>query len=322
MQLYPGVNPVALWASFAFAANYGLWPTPDCAVGGDGRDAATLMAAVQSTTDRANLLGQRVALLNPIDGSVGNAAFTNVIQSWNLWRFRGEVDLAGTWFSYGTGTVMGGGVLNVGDVPGGFLGIGHLVVNHDSDITITGTSSHHGTVYVNAFGEIIVGTGGSLSSVTGGQVTLGGATTQTGAYTQSGAGAVQVPRTHVSAAPETIANAAAFDVIICKYASSYIISGGGVAVPAPITLTAPANGTPLGLRLRVTAPLIYTTPLGFANSSMVCEVISAGGGGNGGIVTSVSGGSPKIAGYVDLMVTDIGGGTLAWVAVAQSYSSP
>jgi hypothetical protein len=135
MQLYNGTNPVALWVSYSFAANYGLWPTPDVAVGADPRNAANLMAAVQSVTDRTNLLGNRLAMINVIDGSAGNSAFTASIANWNTWVFEGaSVSFTGVTVAF-TGTAVAlqantyltaGKTLFVGKDT---VGVGHILVD-------------------------------------------------------------------------------------------------------------------------------------------------------------------------------------------------
>lgn len=138
MQSYPGNGSIS---APTLLAGYGIWPTPQVATGGDLRNAANLMAAAQSATDRTNALAQRVLVrLNVIDGST--STFTSTVKTRNKWQFDGHVEFitgaSGDVRSFVPFYIVGASTLHVGHAS---LGAGTVEVLQGSEIRLDGSNS-------------------------------------------------------------------------------------------------------------------------------------------------------------------------------------
>lgn len=178
MQAYPGTDPVTIIPG-TLTPGYGLWPTPQEAQGGDRRQAAQLMAGMESNTDRDNFLAWRVCLLNPIEGSPQvNATFTSAIWTKNAWKFIGSATFTGTgsqvFLTADTMMVAAGKTLNIGD-PGGFT-LGNVDIWDDCLVKVRGSSGHPGILSAENFGIIKIKSGGTITTDSGGIMTLLGRT--------------------------------------------------------------------------------------------------------------------------------------------------
>lgn len=136
MQNYSGTNPIP---TPTLLSGYGIWPTPKVVTGGDLRNAAHLMAAVQSAVDRTETLAQRVLVrLNVIDGST--STFTSTVKTRNKWQFDGHVEFitgaAGDVRSFVPFYIVGASTMYVGHAS---LGAGQIEVRQGSGILLDGT---------------------------------------------------------------------------------------------------------------------------------------------------------------------------------------
>lgn len=332
MQLYPGTDAPAAPPT---PTGFGIWPTPDCATGGDKRNAADLEASAQSITDRTNYLFHHS--IDPVNGG-DYSALTATIATGNAWVFGGVIDFTnGVAFSTGPVIsaapwyIVGGSTLHVGNASSP-AGVGHVLIDGTGAGAGSSVAFQNGGILglsSNSVAQWATGATLSMLSSAGaatfanavtlsGTVLLSGTTTQSGAYTQtgtftqSGAGAYQVRRPHtVSTLPATISDARAFDII-------YVNTGDDGSTSTPLTLAAPAAGTPLGVCVRVCMPgnNQVTSP----SNSFHLTIITSGGGAE--LTADHGSGTIDNPVWVDFMVAQDknNSGTLMWAAIAGTFS--
>jgi len=161
---YTGLDPFTPGAT---PISFGIWPTPKEANGNDTRSSGNSMAMGEALTSRTNFLGHR--MIDIVSG--GTYTFTTLITIKNSFVFDGNAIR----FAAGYVQLDSGKTFYVGD-PGNVLGLGSIRVARDSDITVSGVSSHHGKIIIDQFGDLDVENGGVLNIKSTGAINLTGTT--------------------------------------------------------------------------------------------------------------------------------------------------
>lgn len=319
MQLYPGIAPPPPPPT---PNGYGVWPTPDCATGGDDRSAQNLMTAVQGVTNRSNWLWWRT--LDHVSGGVYTFTATITLKNTYVWN-GGTVRItgAGRLILDSVGHVWDGGILYVGDETG--TGAGHHAPGNICAVYGGAVwATHNSDIYAS-------GAGSTVSVINGAELTNDAVSpfNQRGPHTKIGPKAYTAPRFHVvnnSSGAVTVPNAHEYDVLYCSYCSfsdgtpNGTIPGSGASsvVDNPITLDPPPDDFPEGVTVRVCFPA-HRVNLGTVATNCWIEVQSTHGGGVG--FGRVAGGTGSVYSpcCVDLVCrSDSGSAARAWVAVNAS----
>ena len=325
MQLYPGVNPIQTagssspgFVTYPFPAGFGSYTlAADCLADGDTRNAGNLDAGEQGNRDAIVWLTYRTWDLVSGGTYTGAPYDTAQINTATLFGFSGTVGFTGGTAIENPGQlfilnttnpsmISGLAVLHVGD-PGGVLGIGHIQVENGSSIIV----ANGGEIVVQSGAEILVSAGGTFNTA------LASFSTFAGSTVYSGPGGYRVDRVDVvnPSGGITVADATQFDVIYCTTCS---VDNGSVFVVNSVTLTAPADGTLVGIRVRVCVPGASIANGGAGNTHAYVQVIAGGGTTVGNAAIDSGTGDITEPGFVDLMVVATSGAHRTWAPIARS----
>lgn len=242
------------------------------------------------------------------DVTSGNVAIADQAEqntlNWLLWRAPDWIT-GGDYSSLFTGSVTIGNLLIIKG--GGLLFENTSLLTIQSGCALTAQSGS----FVTLAGTNTI-TGPTTIS---GALTMSGAETVTGSTTYSGNTAWRADRVDTVNPSVTIADATQFDVIYCTNCSFTVSSS---TFSNPVTLANPANGTPVGIRVRVCVPGndIVTTTSNATNGML--EVIS--NGVTTAVVVTFDGttGNVRYPAFVDYMVVSTGGSSRIWAPIASS----